>query len=134
MNDRKFEFAFIRELKSDLVNHPVLEFVEESGVEVEPPPPESEGTVKCVIWASGIHPTGNMPDYAIEEWRIKASKLGYQVQVGGDTNHAGWVIGVESLPLYQAACKGTKTTLIDTGIGGRLYKKWFPMGEMVKIR
>ncbi len=134
LKDRCGEFPVVRELKYNFQSHPVLDFVEESGVVIDPFPLQEEHTVKCVIWADGNHPTANMPDDLIREWRAKAVKLGYRVEVGGDVSNAGWVVGVESVPLYQAAMRNVKTTLVDTGIGGELYQKWFPAGEVVKMR
>ena len=118
MADRCNDFPMIRELKYNFRSHPVQEFVEESGVVIDTLPLEKDHTTKCVIWAGGTHPTGNMPDNLILEWRTRATKLGYRVEVGGDVSNAGWVIGVESVPLYRAAIRNVKTTLIDTGIGG----------------
>ncbi len=134
IHSRCGDFACVRELTSDLRTHPVLNFVEESGVVVDTAPLENEHTVKCVIWANGVHPTRNMPDSVLVDCKTRAAKLGYRVEIGGTIDGAGWVIGVESVALYQAAMRNVKTTLVETGIGADLYRKWFPSGEVVKMQ
>jgi len=46
---------------------------------------------------------------------------------------AGWIIGVESLKLYQGAIQGIKSTLIPTGVGTSLFKKLFPYSSILKL-
>ena len=57
---------------------------------------------------------------------------GYQVQIEGEMNGAGWVIGVENEYLFQAVFQGIKTSLVPTGIGTEFYKS-LSDGEIIDI-
>ncbi len=58
-------------------------------------------------------------------------KAGYETEINGNLETAGWVIGVENRFIWEAAALGIKTTLIETGIGTNLYRKMFPQNEVI---
>jgi hypothetical protein len=60
-----------------------------------------------------------------------AQKAGYTLS--NDPFNAGWVIGVENYPLFLAASRGLKTSLIPTGLGTDLYKTMFVRGEILSF-
>jgi hypothetical protein len=64
-----------------------------------------------------------------------AAYEGYDVQVNPErslVDQAGWVIGVEAAPLFEAAARGIKTSLVPTGLGATIYQRMFPRGEILK--
>lgn len=128
---RKSEFAHIKEIKSNGISHPIEDLLLGSGVTnmFVSDKQESE-TTKCVIVTKGILPTGNIGDDKVKSLEIMAKEQGYHVSID-DKNiiGAGWVIGVESPQLFEAAGKGIRTTLVPTGLGTRLYKNMFPNAE-----
>ena len=64
-----------------------------------------------------------------------AAYKNYDVQINPEyhmISQAGWVIGVEGAPIFEAASRGIKTSLVPTGMGTNLYSKLFPNGEILK--
>jgi hypothetical protein len=130
---RKKDFAHICEL-SYAARHPVEQLLEDSGItdwtvcrEV------AETTSLAVIVTKGFHPTKSLEQRTIDHLARIAGSSGYDVQIGGDASTAGWVLGVESVDVFEAAGAGRKTTLVPTGAGIQLYKRMFPLGEIFQI-
>jgi len=132
---RKHEFGYLRELVTG-TTHPVLDFLRESKItEAIEVPPQPNQNKLCVIVTEAIHPTKVMSEDQIARCRSDALYDGYQVWVNpgpGALDSAGWVVGVESPVLFEAAGMGIRTTLVPTGIGTQLYKLMFPLGEIMK--
>lgn len=129
---RKAEFAHIKEIKSDGTSHPIEDLLLGSGVtNMFVSNQQKTETVKCVIVTKGILPTGNLGDNQIKSLEKMAKEQGYYVSIDDKSiEGAGWIIGVESPQLFEAAGKGIRTTLVPTGVGTRLYKNMFPNAEV----
>lgn len=124
IKERKQEFAHIRSIKCNMIDHPILGLFTESNLSI--PKFESESnTRKCVIYPKGCIPTQSLSSKDINRLKEHCSLQGYSVQVEGDMSGAGWVVGVENENLYLAGFKGIKTSLIPTGIGTKFYKSLF---------
>ena len=134
LEDRKHEFAYIKQLTCNMFDHPVLELLEDSHIPFfEARVPSPDLTMKCVIAPDGNLPTECMTEEQIEAAKTTAINQGYQVEVGYDIEGAGWVIGVENEQLFLAGSRGIPTSLVPTGIGTRLYQKMFPKGEILNL-
>lgn len=134
LEERKSEFAYIRQLTCNMFDHPVLELLEESEIpffDVRVPSPDL--TMKCVIAPEGNLPTKCLTEDQIERAKTTAINQGYRVEVSYDIEGAGWVIGVENEQLFLAASRGIPTSLVPTGVGTRLYQKMFPKGEILDL-
>lgn len=128
------EFAYIRELTCNMQDHPVEEFMKESGLRCGPVPlPWRNEPGCCVIYPNGVLPTRSLD----QEWlqkitdRVKAEK--YEFRINGPMDDAEWVIGVENEQLFLAAATGRKVTLISTGLGENIFKSMFPNGDIWKM-
>jgi len=76
-------------------------------------------------------PTKPLTNVQIDKAKSMCQAEGYFADIDGDVTGAGWVIGVESIALFQAATQGIKTSLIPTGVGTDLYKAMFPKNGSV---
>jgi len=128
----KTKFAHVYELLTGSEVHPIEELlnscdIDKYAIEV----PQTELTTKCVVISKGNYPTRNLTKPQISKLKGMATMQGYEI--GETLEGVGWVIGVESEELFEAAGKGIKTTLVKTGIGDKLYKKMFPQGEVISI-
>ena len=124
IQDKKKEFAHIRTLKCNMIDHPILELFNESDL-VLPRFPSQSSTRKCVIYPRGCIPTQSISVDVVNKIKEHCNLEGYSVQIDGNMTGAGWVVGVENENLYTAGFKGIKTSLIPTGIGTKLYKSLF---------
>ena len=133
IKQRKNEFAHIKEIRCNGVSHPIEDLMLESGITNFVVTEKFESpTRKCVIVTKGTMPTKSLDEMEVKTFENMAKKLGYHVSLNDKSiSGAGWVIGVESPQLFEAAGKGIKTTLIDTGVGTRLYKNMFPNGNVL---
>jgi hypothetical protein len=128
---KRHNFAHIRELRFNST-HPIEDLLVESGVtnfairnSVIP-----KTTNLCVIVKDGAYPTKPIERDLLKRLKSWVSSQGYHLEVGHDITNASWVVGVESVPLFEAAAKGIRTTLVPTGVGTRLYKHMFPKFEV----
>ena len=129
---KRNKFAHVYEFFTNNQVHPIEEMLKECEItEYETNTPDIEQSNKCVIVSEGNYPTKNLNKAQINKLKNKATASGYEV--GEGLEGAGWVIGVESTELFEAAGKGIKTTLVETGVGTNLYEKMFPKGETIKI-
>lgn len=128
---KRHHFAHIRELRFSST-HPIEDLLVESEVtnfalrnSVIP-----KNTDLCVIVKDGAYPTKPLERDVLKKLKSMISTQGYQYEVGEDITNASWVVGVESVPLFEAAAQGIRTTLVPTGVGTRLYKHMFPKSEV----
>lgn len=129
----KNKLAHIRELRCDMLSHPVEDFFEESGFNYTINVGKAaEPTSVCAIVPKSVSPTKNLTAEQLQKAKKIAQLKGFTPQVTDTPINAGWVIGVESFPLFQAAAAGIRTTLIASGLGTKLYKKMFPYGEVLE--
>lgn len=130
---RRAEFAHINELTYNGKVHPVLQLLESSQLIVPSIPQKEKMTQKCVIVSNGSYPTGSLIEKNVIALKKLAIQRGFVPEINGEIENAGWVVGVESLKLYQAVQKGIPTSLVPTGIGTPLYKMLSPEGEILNI-
>ena len=124
---KKKKYAYIRELKCNMVDHPVWELLKESNISPSiPDVPLPDKTIKCVISSRGVLPTKSLSEAQISKIKSIYQAKGYAIEVDGNIDGAGCVVGVESVSLFQAAFLGIETALVPTGIGTDLYKSLFP--------
>jgi hypothetical protein len=128
--DRRLDYCYVRELKCDMVTHPVLQLIEESNILVEGRTPGRGEGGRCVIVPTGLHPTRNATQEMVNKARNHYAGRGYRIEVGGDADDADLVVGVEGEPLFSAADRGLPTALLATGLGTRLYQKMFPQADV----
>jgi len=98
---------------------------------LRPQPPNEPETYRAVILTAGAYPTKNLERDQIEVLRRKATEANFEVEIDASIDHAGIVMGVESVGLFQAAARGVKTILVPTGIGTQLYVKMFPFSDVL---
>lgn len=136
IDPKKREYAYIRQIRCDQISHPVENLLEESRLTL--PTLETPTLVQTEIKRCAIYPKGGLPTKWLTQQQTDnlfhlCRGKGYQPVLEGDLETVGWVIGVENAPLFQAACKGIKTSLVPTGVGTRLYQRLFPTGEILKL-
>jgi hypothetical protein len=134
LKENKHLFGYVRELLCDMQSNPIEEFMNESAIPFGPIRAEQPlKNKKCVLLTNGISPvkslTGNQIKLAISHIQSK----GYQPEINGSTEDAGWVVGVENEEFYLAAAAGRAVTLIPTGFGENLFKKLFPSGQILML-
>ncbi len=130
---KKYDYAYVRDLKFDNVSHPVERLLTESDIKLnylKPPRPKSVNT-RCVLLTKGLGSVASMSRAEIDETQKMAEKKGFYVEINENIDNAGWVIGVECENFYRAAIDGTKVTLAPTGFGTKFFQKIFPNGEVL---
>jgi len=130
---KRRQFAQIKHLEYNNETHPIEDLLVESGITnfAIPMPLIKEHSQKMMITTIGSYPTVPLKQHNIEMLKKMGMKAGYFVEVDTNWQDAGWVAGVESVALFEAAAAGTKTSLIPTGVGKRLYQRMFPNGEII---
>ena len=136
--DTKHEFfGYVKKIPSRMdFPHPIELLLSESNIEL---PTICKVATKnsnlCCIFSQGELPTRSLTEQELNKCQSFASQQGYDIWVNPSlesAKDAGWVIGVESPALFDAASRAIKTTLIPTGIGEMVYRKMFPAGEILK--
>ena len=131
---KRYEFGHINEIKFDGLNHPIEQFIKNSGItECRILTPNPINTKKCVIVTKGQYPTKDLDQRETNILKKIGTEDGYDVEVDTDIKSSGLVMGVESRFLFEAAANGIKTKLIPRGLGTNLYKKMFPEGEILEL-
>ena len=134
LRERKSEFAHVKEMTYNGQSHPVLDLLEQSGINrFSIPTHTTDHTNICSIVTKGSYPTINLLQTQIRAIQKMSIHNGYEIQINGNWEEAGLVIGVESVDLFEAAARGIKTYLIPSGNGEQLYKKMFPNGNILHI-
>lgn len=129
---KKSEFAYIKQLTCNMFDHPVEQFLMESGMSIpEISVPTCDLTKKCVIVPEGNAPTNSLTSEQIDRVQELVDNRGFQV--GYDIEGAGWVVGVENEQLFLAASRGIPTSLVPTGIGKNIYQKMYPHAEILNL-
>ena len=137
LKNHKRDFGYVREIATNLNGeHPIYSFLKESSITI-PTAREvlNEESKLCVICPTGVLPTKSMSSEQIRKEEQLAFYSGFKVRVNdgwNDINEAGYVVGVESPLLFEAASRGIKTKLIPTGLGTNLYNLMF--GKMEAAR
>jgi predicted RNA-binding protein len=134
LKENKHLFGYIRELLCDMKSHPIEEFMEESKIPYGPIRLDQPlNNKKCTLLTNGISPVSSLTNNQIELAKLYIKNKGYQLEINGETNDSGWIVGVENEQFYQNAASGKSITLIPTGFGENLFKKLFPGGEILKL-
>ena len=132
IKEKKRRFAQIKHLDYNGETHPIEDLLIESGItNFAVTPFVKEHSSKMTITTKGNYPTVPLTRRQIERLVGMGKAAGYDVEIDTNWEDAGWVAGVESVALYEAAGAGLKTTLVPTGIGRRLYQRMFPQGEII---
>jgi hypothetical protein len=133
--EKKNMFAHVKQLKSDMQSHPIINLLEESNIQYGSVAvsPTNNLSTKCVICPETTLPAHAMNDVQMDKAKRLANIEGYYTEINTDVMDAGWVIGVENGPIFLAASKGIRTTLIPTGMGTKLYKTMFPNAEIFSV-
>lgn len=128
----KRQFAYIHNLKCNMIDHPVEKLINESNITLKylNPPKISIKTKRCLISPKAMLPAKSLTNNNIEDAKRLALLNGFDPVVGTNIEGASWVIAPENESLFLAATKGIKTTLVPTGIGTNFYKRIFPDGEI----
>lgn len=130
----KNNFAYIRELTSNMESHPIEDFMNESDIPYGPITTESEMThKKVVLLTNGVIPVKSLSGNQIKAAINYIKNCGNEPELNSSIEDAGWVIGVENEKLYKSAQLGKKTTLIPTGFGENLFKKMFPNADILRL-
>lgn len=132
---KKDNFSYIREIQSNSSVHPIEELILESNIPIQPIPvknQEAEHSKQCSLMPFGNHPVKSLSHNQILEIEKFVANKGYELKINKDFENSSWIIGVESLELYNSAISGKRTTLIETGLGANLFKKLFPDTEILK--
>lgn len=131
---KRYDFAHINELRFDGLQHPVEQFIKNSGItDCCIVTNEPIKTKKCVIITTGQHPTKNLQQKEVDALKKLATEDGYDVEIDTNVESAGLVMGVESYLLFEAASKGIKTKLVPRGMGTNLYKRMFSDAEVLNM-
>ncbi len=121
---RKHEFAHIKEIQFDGQHHPIEQLINEIGVDLKfNINRKVNKSKKAVIITHGIYPTNPMTMDQIKKASTKIKDL--DIEINGSWRDANVVIGVESIPVIQAAMAGIRTILVPNGIGTEFYKNIF---------
>lgn len=148
MKEMRHKISYIRELRNDFSKHSILTLIKESNLDINPIKTHIEKHDKglCIICPEGIPPVKSMTQKMVEKAIYKAKVSGYSPLVlGSDIHHsldilirplgkdkfsyienACWIIGVENEYTLLGATNGIKTSLVNTGIGGELFKLFVP--------
>ena len=132
---QRTNFGYLRELVFDNTCHPVMKLIEESNLKLPSLKriPPTVRTNKCVLVTNYLPPVASLTPLQIEHLKQKIISQGFEVSVNGSIADAGWVVGVESLKLYEAAFQGIKTSLVPTGLGTKLFQLLLPEHEILNV-
>lgn len=122
---RRHEFAFMRTLEFDGINHPVEQFLDECD------------KMPLVIHSNPVPSYGiglilpGLSDVVVRNIKKFYQEKNYRIDEG-EYRHADFVIGKESPEFYDIAGSGVASVLVGNTLGTRLYKKMFPAGENLR--
>jgi hypothetical protein len=138
----KSRYAYIKEIRIDPNEHPILNFIKESNLNFEHIQPKNQDNKFCLVCPNAIHPSKEMTQVQLEKCYHLAKDRGYcpivlgvDIEVDAEgkidaVEQAGCVIGAENEYVFLAAVRGIKSVLVPTGLGTELYKTMFPDGEV----
>jgi len=123
-------FGHIREIRCDMVNHPIEQFFKEIKIEPATYKPEPENRVMRFC-PNGTSPTQSCTQQEVQTFVTHYTKLGYVVRLDGPWNDAGMVVGVECPEVWEAALAGKSTVLYESGLGTAFFRVICPWGEVI---
>lgn len=134
LKEKRAKFGYIRELLCNLQSHPVEDFMMESDIPCGPIPVNNKSlSNKCVILTNGILPTKSLNGEQIKKAIKYAENKGFVPEMNTSIEEAKCVIGVENEHLFEAGVNGSEVILVNVGLGENLFKKMFPLCEVVKF-
>ena len=125
-------FGHIREIRCDMVHHPVEQFFKESNIAIKPAERQSaEGNRIVYIAPNGIAPTRSISEQHLASLINWYKEAGYIVKQDGPIQDAGTVVGVENVQLWSAALAGKDCVLVNTGLGADFFRVICPWGQVI---
>lgn len=135
LRSKRFDFGYIRELKFNGTEHPIEALIKECQINecAVATALQEDYNNKCVIITQGNYPTLSLDKRKLNILEKIAKEEGFDPVIDENVKGAGFVMGVESYGLFEAASRGVRTLLWPTGLGTNLYKLMFPKGEIISI-
>lgn len=131
LNDYKPLLGYIKELVYENI-HPIQGIINELDIKnyVVQNQCNSRSISKCYIAKHSHYPTKDLNNQQIEHIKKMIANEGYEIT---DTCDFDWIIGVECPLLYKSAESSIRSTLIDNGLGSKLFKNMFPFCDIKSI-
>jgi len=132
LKENRQNFSYIRELFTDMTNHPIEAFMNESDIPCGPIFSEksSNESQNCVLLTTCNPPVRELTGLQISNIIKFIKNCGCNPAINEKINNFDWVVSVENEFLYEAASSGKRTTLIPTGFGENLFRRMFPQAEI----
>lgn len=125
-------FGHIREIRCDMVHHPVEQFLKESKITIRPAERQNNDGNRIVYLVSqGTEPTRSLTPQHAQGLANFYRGEGYVVRQDGPLHEAGLVVGVESVQLWSAALAGKDCVLVSTGLGTDFFRVICPWGQVI---
>lgn len=125
-------FGHIREIRCDMVHHPVEQFLQESKITVTPAERQQDpGNRVVYLVTQGTAPTRPIDPKHAQGLANFYRGEGYVVKTEGPMHDAGIVCGVESVALWSAALAGKDCVLVSTGLGTDFFRVICPWGQVI---
>lgn len=127
-------FGHIREIRCDMVNHPVAQFFTESKIAIKPVPcTATPGNRVVRLYPRGTSPTKSLTEIQIKTLTDQYTKAGYIVHEDGPWQDAGLVVGVECVSTWAAALAGQQVALCDSGLGTDFFRVIHPWTPVISV-
>ena len=131
LNEYKPMLGYIKELTYEK-EHPIESIMNELGLNnyVVQDRQREKLFNTCYIAPFSHYPTRDLNNQQIET--IKKLIIAERYEITEDVNF-DWIIGVECPMLFEAAKKGIRTTLVNNGLGSKLFQNMFPFCDIKSI-
>jgi len=139
INELRDRVSYIRTLEDSTDSHPVEDLLKESGIlcPALKIPSREIRSKKCALLTNGVGPVRSLTGKQISLIVNKFEKEGFRVIINPKIEEIiedfEVVVGVESVALYESACRGLRTCLVPTGIGKNLFDSMFPSNEAIRL-
>lgn len=128
------DYGYVRELKFDYVDHPIESLFKESNINFDYQVKKQAHTPvnnRCAFFPNAIAPFKSLTTEQIQKAKQFIRSRGFEITE--DAQQAGWAVGVENSNFYHAALRGIPVSLIESGIGTKLFQCAYPSGEILPI-
>ena len=134
LKENKNNFAYIREIYCNLIQHPIESFMNESDIKINTNLNKIVGIPSsCVLLTTCVPPVKPLTSTQINKIIDYLSKKGLKPAINQPIDEFDLVVGVECDQLYEAGAKNKDLILIPTGFGENLFKSMFPWAQIIKI-
>jgi hypothetical protein len=133
LQEKRKQFAYVRELGYKTDENPVEKLMTESGIEIPQICTNSKQNCAAVLLPHGNFPNKNLTHKQIKDVTEYVRSQGCELSINKPCESFNWVIGVENEFLYKSASCGKRVTLIPTGIGENLFRCMFPEAEILVL-